>query len=225
MKYIIGNWKSNKDSREVTIWFETFAKLYKKNKTGKLNNLKVIICPSFVQLVQAKQLVISHNLPIKLGAQDVSPFANGPYTGEVSATQLKELVEYVVIGHSERRNNFQENGGLLVQKVVMAIKERLKPIFCIQGPKTTIPPGVSIAAYEPVWAIGSGTAETPENAAKIARQVKQNKLANLVVYGGSVTPENVCGFLAGSSIDGILAGGVSLDPVKFWQIIVNAASL
>ena len=225
MKYIIGNWKANKNSSEVADWFETCAKLYKQDRGNKSNKLGIIICPSFVHLAQAKQLIQSHNLPFRLGAQDVSPFNNGPYTGEVTASQLKEFVEYVVIGHSERRNNFKEDDKLLAHKVTMVVKMGLRPIYCVQNEKTYIPTGIFIVAYEPVWAIGTGSPETPKNANQITGMIKQKNLVNLVVYGGSVTPENATQFLLTSHIDGVLVGGVSLDPAKFWQIIVNASSL
>lgn len=225
MKYIIGNWKANKSLSETEEWFETFAAVYNKNKTIRLDNLTIVICPPFIYLGKAATLCGSYNLPIKLGGQDVSPFENGPFTGEVTASQLAKLAAYVIIGHSERRTNFGEDDQMLMKKVTMAKAANLQPIFCVQDENTFIPKNVSLVAYEPVWAIGTGQADTPENANKVIERIKEKNKIETVIYGGSITPENVSSFLKTSSIDGVLPGGSSLDPGKFWQMILNAASI
>lgn len=223
-KYIIGNWKSNKNSEETKVWFETLSELYKENKNIKIDNLEIIICPPYVLLPQARVLMDQYKLPIKLGAQDVSPFVNGPYTGEICASQISEWAEYVIIGHSERRINFHEDDKMLFDKVERAQDAGLKTVFCIQDKNTEIPEGIFIIAYEPVWAIGSGKTDSPEEAQRVAKTIKYKRDESLVIYGGSVTGENVSGFLSKENIDGVLPGRASLDPYRFWEIIVNAAT-
>ncbi len=221
-RYIIGNWKSNKNQHEVSYWMNHFARLSHSNNLP-LNRIEAIICPSFVHLPQVKQLIKKLKIPIKLGAQDVSPFDNGPFTGEVSALQLKEFVDYVIIGHSERRSNFHERDDLLTKKVDSACKYKLIPIYCISDEDTFIPRKVKFVAYEPVWAIGSGKSDTPENVDRVA--LKNQKENFKTIYGGSVTPENIRDFFLKSHICGVLPGKASLDPVKFWEMIINAASI
>lgn len=225
MKYIIGNWKSNKNTTETENWFKTLQTLYNQNKKISLENVEAVVCPPFVLMPLAVRLRDEYKLPLKLGSQDISPFPNGAYTGEVSASQLAEFVDYVIIGHSERRNNFGEKDLLLSQKVERANESKLKPIFCIQDENTVIPDGVGIVAYEPVWAIGTGKTDTPDNANNVSQKVKEKWNGNVLIYGGSVTPDNIQSFITTQYIDGVLPGGASLDPQKFWEMIVNAASI
>lgn len=213
--YIIGNWKCNKNSQEVNTWFHAIGNI----KTPH----EIVVCPTYIHLIQAKNLINSLKLTLKLGAQDVSPFPNGAYTGEVSASQLKEMVEYLIIGHSERRKNFNESDELLAQKVKQANDQSLKTIFCVPDENTAIPQGVSIVAYEPVWAIGSGKADSPENANTVIEKIKEKYPNVPVIYGGSVTPENIQSYLSEEYIDGVLPGGASLDAIKFAQM-VNASN-
>ncbi len=225
MKYVIGNWKSNKNITEVETWFQTMASLYFQNKGLNLQSVEAVVCVPDVYISLAKKLQDEFNLPLKLGAQDISAYGNGAYTGEVSGDQLKELVEYVIIGHSERRNYFKEEDILLTEKTKRAQEAKLKSIYCVQDENTHIADGVDIVAYEPVWAIGTGKTDTPENADSVAQKIKQNWNGNILIYGGSVTPDNIKSFVTTKYIDGVLPGGASLDPNKFWQMILNAASV
>lgn len=221
-KYIVGNWKSNKNSQEAESWFKKFHELY-KSQTFTKGNLEIVVCPPFSYLPLAKKLLIEFLLPIKLGAQDVSPFGNGAYTGAISASQIAEFAQYVIVGHSERRSNFHEDDQQLFEKVKRANEADLEVIYCIQDENTPIPTGVKIIAYEPIWAIGSGKTDTPDNADRVAAKVKEGHTDAILIYGGSVNQDNVEGFLKTSHIDGVLPGGSSLDPQKFWEIVVNAA--
>lgn len=209
--YIIGNWKSNKNREEVKNWFHELENI----KT----NHEVVICPTYVHLSLAKNLHDSLNLSLKLGAQDISPFPNGAFTGEVSAWQLKELVEYVIIGHSERRKNFKEDDTLLAEKVKQAKDQGLKTIFCVPDEKTPVPKGVHLIAYEPIFAIGTGKADTPENASKTIGEIKNKYPQVPVIYGGSVTPENIASYLKTNNIDGALPGKASLDAENFARMV------
>ena len=164
----------------------------------------------------------------KLGGQNISQFDEGPYTGEMSAKQIKEFAEYVLVGHSERRKNFFETDEIVNAKILQAFKNGLAPIVCVSNLEQTqaIQNAVKgktglIVAYEPIFAIGSGTADTPENADKMAKSIKDILGEVFVLYGGSVTPVNINGFAKMSSIDGVLIGRASLDAKEFYEIIQN----
>lgn len=212
---IVANWKANKTKDEAWDWFEKFEKA-KIDTTGK----EIIICPPYTLLAKANYLVSENNLKLKIGAQDVSEFETGAYTGEISASQIKEFVQYVIIGHSERREYFHESDEALSKKVSNAISANVLPIFCVQSENTKIPIGVKIVAYEPIAAIGTGNSETPVDAEKIAKTIKdKNKEVAYVLYGGSVTDQNVKDFINMPNISGVLIGGASLDSPEFIKIL------
>jgi triosephosphate isomerase (TIM) len=217
--FIIANWKSNKTTEEANDWLQKLA-----NGGLEQNENKVaVVCAPFTLLPLLKSYSDEVILPVAFGSEDVSPFDEGAYTGEVSADEVKEFADYAIIGHSERRNLFKEDDELLTKKVQMALKAGLTPIFCIQDENTFIPEGVTLVAYEPVAAIGSGHPDTPENAERVIKSVKEkNPKVQYVLYGGSVTPENIHTFTQSPSIDGALIGGASLDAQKYIQLIQNA---
>ena len=231
--FIIANWKSNLTMEAAKKWFEeessievfiTHVLILKdqnrpQSSTDELEK-EVILCPSFTLLLKIKELIEEKKLPFKLGAQNLSPFGPGAYTGEVNAQQVKELADYVIIGHSERRNNFGETETQLKEKVKQALAAGLTPIFCVQNEATFVPEGVKLVAYEPPTAIGTGNPDTPENAEKIAEAIKNKyKDVEFVLYGGSVTSENIRNFVQMEHLNGALIGGASLDPVSLAAII------
>ncbi|MGI8419660.1 MAG: triose-phosphate isomerase family protein [Candidatus Levyibacteriota bacterium] len=216
--FIIANWKSNKTASEAHEWLQNLSDFQFPSIEEKI----VIVCPSFTSLSVLKNFIIEKNLPIFVGSQDISPFTPGAYTGEMNANQIKEFVSYTIIGHSERRNYFKEDDALLAKKVQIALAGGLQPVFCIQGKDTPIPEGVQIVAYEPLSAIGTGHPDTPEDAENVAHTVKGGHPGISVLYGGSVTPDEVHSFTQLPSIDGVLVGGASLDAEKFTQLISNA---
>ncbi len=219
-KYIIGNWKSNKTVEEAKQWLDKFNS---QLQTTNYNlQAKIIICPAFTHLSLFREYIDAKKLPIELGAQDVSAYDSGAYTGQVSAAMLQGLVDWVIIGHSERRKYFGETDEVLSQKVVQAQKAGLNVIFCVSDEKTAIPDGVAAVAYEPVWAIGSGKTDTPENANAVCGEIKQKTHVATVIYGGSVKPENVASFLSQKQIDGVLPGGASLQANSFFNLITHA---
>ena len=217
--FIVANWKSNKTILETQEWFQTFNNLHLAfNKEEK----EIIVCPPFTLLPTVQQSIVNGQLSIVAGTQDISPFEHGAYTGEVNAQQVKEFATYVIVGHSERRQNFKEDPEMLGKKVAMALASGLKPIFCVQGKETPIPEGVEIVAYEPVFAIGTGHPDTPEDAEDVAKTIKEKHNIPYMLYGGSVNPENIHSFTSLPSVDGALVGGASLDAEKFVAIIKNA---
>src|SRR3989344_8228386 len=199
--WIVANWKSNLSLSESLEWV---------NKVGsQLNNrgdLQVVVCPRFSALPELHQEIQTHNYPIVLGSQDLSPFDIGSFTGEEPASLLKELVSMSIIGHSERRERFAETDEMIAEKIKQAQEFGIEPILCIQSSETPIAEGVKISAYEPVFAIGTGTPDTPENANKVAAQVKSMKAELNILYGGSVNSENCESFVDQESISGLLIG-------------------
>src|ERR1035437_9908490 len=155
---IVANLKSYKNENEAKNWLEGFKKITELKLD--LTQKEIIICPSFTQLFSFFSFFSTNNIDVGLGAQDVSPFVKGAYTGEVNAKQIKDFAEYVLIGHSERRNNFGETEDLLSKKVKISLKYGLKPIFLVQASNNLIPQGVEIVAYEPIFAIGTNTPDT-----------------------------------------------------------------
>ena len=216
--FIVANWKSNKTTLEAKKWLQEFSNF----QFPMSNEKEVIVCSSYPSLPALRDYISEENLPISIGAQDISPFGSGAYTGEVNASQIKEFATYTIIGHSERRNYFKEDDEMLAKKVQAALAAGITPIFCIQGKETPIPDGVTIAAFEPISAIGTGQPDTPEDAEDVARTVKASHPNVSVLYGGSVTPDQVHTFTQLPSVDGVLVGGASLDTEKFTQLIDNA---
>lgn len=220
--YIVANWKANKTESETIEWLEEFKKGMDR-LASQWEHKEVIVCPAYPALFAMREHIKKNELPIILGSQDISQFGRGAYTGEVPVALIYSYIRYCIIGHSERRTNFNENDEVLTRKVSMTVSANLLPIFCVQNQDTKVPEGVFLVAYEPVFAIGTGNPDTPENANKVAEEIKtKNKTVKYVLYGGSVNAENVGSFTNKSSIDGVLVGGASLDAKEFIEIIKNA---
>lgn len=209
--FIAGNWKSNKTLGEANAWIDQFH--------FKPTDTTVVLCVPFTLLSELHK----QSLPFALGAQNVSAFAEGAYTGEVSARQVKELADWVIIGHSERRKFFGETDTVLEQKVKQSLAVGLRVIYCVGDKHATVPDGVRVIAYEPIWAIGTGKTDTPENANAVIGEIKKNTGVKTCIYGGSVTAENVKSFVDMDAIDGVLPGGASLDAEKFMKLIQSAS--
>jgi len=222
--YIVANWKSNITNSEANSWLESFD-----IKSLEPADKKVIICPSFALLSDIKAYSLKNNSSVRIGAQDISPFGEGSYTGAVNGKQLKDFAEYVIVGHSERRKNFAESNDTVNLKIKKAFEYGLMPIICVSDleqtkalQEITKTSNNFIVAYEPLFAIGSGTPDTPENADLTAEKIK-NIIGDIdVLYGGSITSDNINNFSKMPNINGALIGKASLNPVEFLQIIKNA---
>lgn len=216
-KLLAANWKSNMTKDEAKAWFEEVS------KSNIPNSLGIVIFPPFTFLDFLDFLIKANNLSFKLGAQDISPFDLGPYTGEVSAHQIKEFADYVLIGHSERRSNFNESNELVNKKIDKALLVDLIPIVCVSNldQVRSLSPGNFIIAYEPIAAIGTGNPEDPKTVFSMVSQIKQIKNAD-VLYGGSVNENNIKEYLDIENISGALVGGASLDSKSFTNILKNA---
>ena len=207
---IVANWKANMTVDKIREYFAAME---------NFENKEVVICPPFHHISFVKSLISQGHLQFKIGSQDLSSFEEGAFTGEEPASLLKDFVEYAIIGHSERRNLLHETEELLIKKVMRALQNSITPIYCIQDEKTPIPDGVTIVAYEPIFAIGTGKPDTPENAEQVAISVKADQKVQKVLYGGSVTAENIAHFTAMEHIDGVLVGKASLLADTFIPLI------
>lgn len=214
---IVANFKSNMTSTEATDWLQNFSN-YKANP-----NKKVVLCPSFTLLQLFNKYIKDQNLDIGLGAQNISRLPQGPYTGEVNGAQIKDFAEYVLIGHSERRQ-FGEDESVVEEKVKISIDYKLTPILFVQDENNVVPQEVTVAVYEPPSAISTSSnpiIESPENANSIAQKLKNEREIS-ILYGGSVDSKNVKDFTKEENISGVLVGNASLDAKEFLKIVEMA---
>ncbi|RNE66510.1 triose-phosphate isomerase [Cryobacterium tepidiphilum] len=246
---IAGNWKMNLDHLQAIAFVQKLA-WGLKDANHDFTAVEVAVFPPFTDLRSVQTLVSADKLPLAYGAQDVSAHDSGAYTGEISGAFLAQLeCQYVIIGHSERRTLHREDDDQVQAKVQAALKHNLVPVICVgesaddlekHGP-SAVPvaqlraalAGVDAAAdivvaYEPVWAIGSGKAATPEQAEQVAAQLRavladmlgQDVAAKTrILYGGSVKADNILGFMREPNVDGALVGGASLDLTEFANIV------
>lgn len=212
MKYLIANWKMHKSSQEVKDFFAT-----SREALQQASGVEIVICPPFPLIPEVRNEVIGTN--IKVGAQNLSAEEEGAYTGEVSGRQLDGLVDYVIVGHSERKRYFGETTKDIAGKLVQAFRHNLRPILCfekIADLDAVNETGGLILAYEPPGSIGNGLPDSPEDAAKVARQAKDRLgVAVPVLYGGSAEARIEASFLVHPELSGLLVGTAALDPTSF----------
>jgi len=250
---IAGNWKCN---LRLDSAYHLASGL--RERIEDIEGVEKIVCPPFIYLATVEVALSMSS--IKVGAQDTHWEDDVAATGEVGPAQLEELCDYVIIGHSERRHKFGETDEMVSRKVKAALGVGLKPIMCVgetleerEAGKTVdvlvrqtrggleklreprsesgLPDGF-IIAYEPVWAIGTGTAATAADAEEAIALVRREVAAMFgeekaetarILYGGSVTPDNMAEFMSGGGIDGALVGGASLKVDSFAGIVEEAA--
>jgi len=245
---IAGNWKMNTTVSEAIKLVNEI-----RSPLDEITNVDKVICPPFVSLAPVRELTKGSS--IKLGAQNLYFAEKGAYTGEISPLMLADLCEFVIIGHSERRQYFNETGEIVNKKVQAALGAGLTPILCIgerleeneAGRTEEVvteqlwsslagidnPQGLLIA-YEPVWAIGTGKAATGKQANQTISLIRRN-VAKLyskeiaqnmrILYGGSVTAENAAEFINQPEIDGALVGGASLKANQFLSIVKQTSGI
>lgn len=218
--WIIANWKSNKNIAEAMQWIDSVGP-----QIPKRENLKVVVCPTFVCLEEVKKAILVGGYPLIVGSQDLSAFDDGAYTGEETARILRDLVDISILGHSERRQNFGETDSMVKDKVEQAKEYKIEPLVCCQDENTPVPEGVKLVAYEPVFAIGTGIPDTPQNANSVAAVLKDKHMGVAVLYGGSVTSENAGAFLKQVNISGLLIGKASLIADEFIKIVETVVKI
>lgn len=215
-KIYIANWKSHKTKEEANTFFISLKdKMEKIDLSGK----EIVIAPPFTLLSQCRYLIEKYNLPVKLAAQNVSPFPPGAYTGEINAKQIKEFAEYVIIGHSERRRYFHETEAELENKIREANEAGLQIVQCVQDENGIVHKGVKIIAYEPPSAIGSGNPDDPEHISYVFKSLSADNSDVLVLYGGSISPDNIKNYLDIERLSGFLIGGASLEVDSFISLL------
>ena len=239
---IVANWKMNKNLVEARYLVEQLKSSMPYNP-----ECEIVVCPPFPFLLEVSRLL--ENSLIKTGAQNMHPDQAGAFTGEVSPYMLTDFCEYVILGHSERRSLFGETNKFINRKVLSALDNGIKPILCVGETEqergysnaakivgTQVKTGLAdvtditsiTIAYEPRWAIGTGRVPKLEDIKEIIAQgirkvlqesYPESYMVPNVLYGGSVTPENVSEFCSDKLIDGVLVGGASLTCDTFSQIV------
>lgn len=244
---IIANWKLNGGLDLICISVASFI--------GKHFDAQIAICPPYIYL--RDMMTFLQYSELQIGSQNVSKYESGAYTGETSAQMLKEAgVSLCLIGHSERRTMFSESNQACFNKITRALQHDLLPVLCVGENReereqqktnevlrrqlTESLKGLDLTgkqlcvAYEPIWAIGTGLAATPEVAQQTHQTIREilvdtfdlitaNRIR--ILYGGSVTKFNASDLLTQKDIDGLLVGGASLDPEHFLTICEQASQI
>ena len=239
---IAGNWKMNKTPAEGVALVKELIPLVKDAACD------VVVCVPATDLYAVGQALKGTN--VKLGAQNVHFAESGAYTGEISCDMLKELgVEYVIIGHSERRQYFGETDRTVNMRTLKALEKGLVPIVCVgesleeretgkteevllrqitEGLKGVEDLSKLVIAYEPIWAIGTGKTATSQQANETIGFIRKTLAENFcpkcaakvrIQYGGSMKPSNAAELMSMEEIDGGLIGGASLKAVDFSQVV------
>jgi len=245
--FIAGNWKMHTDADECVALCRAIVE-----RVAGVAGVDIAVCPPYPWLERARDAIAGSN--VRLGAQNVHWEASGAYTGEVSPTMLQRLVDFAIVGHSERRQYFGETDATVARRLQAALAHGLTPIFCLGETQDQREAGETeavlarqvrdglaavpwtdacVVAYEPVWAIGTGLAATAEQANDACARIRglladafgpSIAEATRIQYGGSVKPANAAEILAQPDIDGALVGGASLDAEAFAAIVRAAAT-
>lgn len=248
-KIVIANWKMHGNLEQN----EFLLKSYVSALSG-YQHTKVVVCVPYPYLAQAQRIL--QNTPIAWGAQNLAKNEDGPFTGEVSARMLRDFgSEYVILGHSERATAYCESDENIAQKFMMAKKHGLTPILCVGETLIEREAGVmelkvgkqldtiidlygaavfddAIISYEPIWAIGTGLAASPEQvkamhkfiSEKLKKASDSKKNSFKILYGGSVNPQNAVQLFQIENVDGGLIGKCSLSTSAFEGICQAAES-
>ncbi|HYI10589.1 MAG TPA: triose-phosphate isomerase [Thermoanaerobaculia bacterium] len=235
--YLIANWKMNLPPEGIEQYLAGVSGIDPRDVT-------IVVAPPYPFLRH-----VVHARGVEVAGQNCSDHESGAFTGEVSPRMLRECgADYVILGHSERRNLFHETDALIARKLALSIRTGLSPVLCI-GEDLRVRDSGQVArfladqikvaavdalesveeiviAYEPVWAIGTGRNASGAMVAETLVEIRQalerfwpaRAAAAPILYGGSVTPDNVSDLVQHGTIDGFLVGGASLDARKFMAI-------
>jgi len=245
---VAGNWKMNTNVAEAVVLAAEI-----RDPLDAIKGIKKIVCPPFISLMAVRSLL--DNSSISIGAQNMYQEEKGAYTGEISPYMLANLCEYVILGHSERRQHFGETDESVNLKVKAALKANLNPIICVGELLSAREKGIAeevvtkqlltgleeieslhsvIIAYEPVWAIGTGIAATPEDAEDMMAHIRSTLNVKYgdatsqevpLLYGGSVTASNIDDYAKLPNINGALVGGASLNAEAFVSIASHLGTM
>ena len=240
--FIAGNWKMNATLTEARQLAVDVA-----GQVGTPQDVDVAVCPPFLSLEAVAEIL--RDTAISVGAQNLYPAPSGAYTGEIAPTMLQGLCQFVILGHSERRAYFEETDDFVNRKVHSALEHGLIPIMCVGETLEQREAGMTgevlraqtigglvgvtdastvVVAYEPVWAIGTGVAATPDDAREGIAVIRDTIAAIAdaetaesvrILYGGSMNPQNVDSLLEQQGVDGGLIGGASLNAEQFTALV------
>jgi len=238
--YLFGNWKMNMSYNEIA----TFSKEFNagiRTSTSLTEKTDFCLFVPFTLIPRA----VNELRPTAVGAQNVSEYDRGAYTGEVSAAMVKETgARYAIVGHSERRHIYGETSAQVNLKALKCLENGLTPVICVgetlderesgktievvreqlcTGIKNITADATYLIAYEPVWAIGTGRAASAHDAEEVCAFIKTITCVP-VLYGGSVKPSNAAEIFTQPSVDGGLIGGASLRAAEFLNILKNYRS-
>ena len=236
---VIANWKMNLPTPDIRSWTENFY------SNVNLDDSKTIgVAPPFTHISNC----VTYLQNLRVGAQNISSRDLGNNTGEISASIAKDSgASFVILGHSEVRENLDEQSSLINKKIAIAIEKNLSPVVCFGESRESYDNGITkdfvcsqlkecfegikaetiIIAYEPIWSIGTGITPETNEINEIHNTIKdycKNHLKFMpesVLYGGSVTDKNCKNLITGENIDGFLVGGASLDGNSFARIVNN----
>lgn len=229
---VVANWKMYTRASDAYILATTI-----RNMVYSIEGIEIVICPPFLWLSEISEIVKKDG-KVNVGAQNMYFEDEGPYTGEISPQMIRDVAKYVIVGHSERRFYFHENDIEVNEKVIAALKFGLSPIVCV-GEKTksaSIKDAVAqlkealahvkksdyeniVVAYEPVWAIGSGTPAPVEHSVYAITALREIiGRDSSILYGGSIDHSEVDKIAGCPAIDGVLVGGASLRATSFIEI-------
>lgn len=244
---IAANWKMNHTVAETNVFFGNFT-------VSLHTDIELLFCVPFTDLYQTKHIL--KDTGIKWGAQNVFPAPKGAYTGEISPYMLKEAgCTYVICGHSERRQILKESDEFVAKKVKAVYDNGMIPILCVGETEAERNAGKTkerlqeeiqaiflqfeeppmkeiVIAYEPIWAIGTGEASSPEKAEEVALYIrelistewgKETSQKIRILYGGSIQSNNISSFITQKNIDGCLIGGAGLKPNELHKIYQKAS--
>ena len=245
---IAGNWKMNTTLMEAVDLVNEM-----KEPLDAVDGVDKVVCPPFISVAVISEILMGSS--VNVGAQNMYFKEKGAFTGEISPSMLVDICEYVIIGHSERRQYFNETDEMVNKKVRAALDAGLKPIICIgenleqnklretaqivtaQAKVALDGIGYSTAiviAYEPIWAIGTGKAATGIDANATIRIIR-GVIGDMygakatqdmrILYGGSVTATNITEFIMQTEIDGALVGGASIKAEEFISMVEQAATI
>lgn len=231
---LAANWKMNMTEGEAISWCQNFIS-YLPSRALQY----VLIAPPFTLLKLVQEAVVS--TPIMVSAQNCHWEEKGAFTGEISPAHLKDIkVCWSIIGHSERRHIFKEEQEMVNKRLMGALQNKLKVIYCIGEKLEEREKGNTlkivkeqlkvleelkelrknvVLAYEPVWAIGTGVVAKPEQIEEVHKEIKNLYPELPVLYGGSVSDENIEEIMKIKEVDGALVGGASLNAEKFSKIV------
>lgn len=240
---VVANWKNNTRLADAVVLATGV-----RNALEDLEQIEAVLCPPLPWVTAVHE--IAGSVPnLSVGVQDLSAHPPGPYTGEVAASLLREVVQYAIIGHSERQYLYRETIERLQEKISAALADKITPILCVGENRrssaavkeltrrlalvvkhlTPRQKSELVVAFEPIWAISPGKAPvqaaTPEYANDAAEALRVAVMADTrILYGGSVTATNAASFVSQPEISGVLVGGASLKLREFNTLLKNVAS-